>query len=932
MDKIKIGDLAVELGIKPTQILDELKRLGVFITATSFVDSSLAERVRKRLSSAAAEAEKKPEKGQKEKSRVGAKAAVSAAAKKVAAKDVAKELPGEAKDVTIRRRSKKAASAEETQPPLEPPVVLMGTVGRPVEAEKEKQGTPSLALKGHMVAKARRVPKVKSAEPAVIPEAEITSLEAPPSVVIIVEPLTVPEEIPVVSEEAKPPEVEVPLEAAITGVPESVEVPAQEAVPGISVAKPEPVITPTAAPPVSTAKAIPPKAQPKILKKTTAEVARGKADMSSRLFKTGTGILAPGRKQLKPSSRPIRKKRPGEGHPRQQETSREGAGRHEEIRQVTPALTLRSVQLTEGLSIKELSERIEVKAKDILSSLFKKGILTTINKCLDSTIITQICEEHGFRPEFRSYEAEMTSIEDAAQSLDDLAPRAPVVTIMGHVDHGKTSLLDAIRETRVTEQEAGGITQHIGAYHVEINGRQIVFLDTPGHEAFTMMRARGAQVTDIVVLVVAADDGVKPQTVEAIHHARDAKVPIVVAINKIDKPEAQPDRVRQTLTDHGLTAEEWGGDTVMVNVSAKKRLHLHELLEMILLVADLKDLKANPKRLASGAVLEAKLDRGRGAVATILVQNGTLKVGDYLIAGSVYGRVRAMFDDRGNNLKEAGPSTPIEVLGLQALPQAGDIFNVVEDADKAKSVGSHRQELLRERQQNKSSRMTLDYLYELLKTDEQKELPIILKADVQGSVEVLSETILKLSNDRVKIRLVHSAAGAITEGDVLLASAANSIIIGFNVRPEKGVQEIAERENVDLRLYTVIYDVANEIRQAMVGLLEATLREKTLGSAEVRDTFRIPKIGTIAGCHVTDGSITRNALIRLLRDNIVIHKGRIGSLKRFKEDANEVRTGFECGICLERYNDIKVGDIIEAYLIEKVLPLPMTADGGGKKS
>ncbi len=921
MDKIKIGDLAEELGVKPNQVLDELKRLGVFITASSFVDTSLADRVRKRLTATMAEAEKKADKTAKDKGKTVAKPAAAMGPRKAPAKEEPKET---ADAEAAKKKPRRVKAAEEPPPAPEPVSPPAEAPARHPEAEKEKLGTPSLALKGHMVAKARRVPKVKAEEPLAPPEPEPVLVEAPP-VVILIEPAES-------AFEAAPsePAVEtvVPIEATGAPAPEgATPVTEEAAAPAPEAASRTEAQIQAAEAAEAAAKPAPPKVQPKLLKKTTAEVARGKADMSSRLFKTGTGTLAPGRKPPKPGAvKPMRKKRPEDGHGRPHEAHRDMSLRPEESRRTAAPPALRGIQLTEGLSIKELSDKIEVKAKDILASLFKKGVLTTINKRLDSTIITQICEEYGFQPEFRSYEAEVTSLEDAAESPGDLLPRSPVVTIMGHVDHGKTSLLDAIRETRVTEQEAGGITQHIGAYHVEINRRQIVFLDTPGHEAFTMMRARGAQVTDIVVLVVAADDGVKPQTVEAIHHARDAKVPIIVAINKIDKPEAQPDRVRQALTDHGLTAEEWGGDTVMVNVSAKKRIHLNELLEMILLVADLKDLKANPKRMASGAVLEAKLDRGRGVVATILVQNGTLRIGDYLIAGSVYGRVRAMFDDRGRNLKEAGPSTPVEVLGLQALPQAGDVFNVVEDSEKAKTVGAYRQEQIRERMQQKTSRMTLDHLYDLLKTEEQKELPIILKADVQGSVEVLTETLLKLSNERVKIRMVHSGAGAITEGDVLLASAANAIVIGFSVRPEKGVQEIADRENVDVRLYTVIYDISNEIRQAMVGLLDATIREKTLGAAEVRDTFKIPKVGTIAGCHVINGTIGRNAQIRLLRDHIVIHKGRISSLKRFKEDAMEVRSGYDCGICLERFNDIKVNDVIEAFMVEKILPVSLNAE------
>jgi len=491
--------------------------------------------------------------------------------------------------------------------------------------------------------------------------------------------------------------------------------------------------------------------------------------------------------------------------------------------------------------------------------------------------------------------------------------------VMGHVDHGKTSLLDAIREANVTAQEAGGITQHIGAYQVEVNSRKVVFLDTPGHEAFTLMRARGAKVTDIVVLVVAADDGVMPQTLEAINHARAAKVPIIVAINKIDKPEAQPERVKRQLADNGLMAEEWGGDTVTVEVSAKQRRNLDLLLEMILLVADLQGLKANPKRLASGTVLEAKLDRGRGPVATVLAQNGTLHIGDAFVVGAIYAKVRAMFDDRGRPVVEGGPSTPIEVLGLEDVPQAGDRFQVIDDTSKARQIVLHRQAKAREAALAKSARLTLEQLHEQLAAGEVKELPLIIKADVQGSVEVLSDTLTKLSDDRVKIKVIHAGVGAITETDVLLASASNGVIIGFNVRPERKASELALLEKVDIRLHTIIYELSDEIKKAMKGLLAVKFKETSLGRAEVRDIFRIAKVGTVAGCYIQDGKVTREAQVRLLRDNVVIHQGRVRSLRRFKEDAEEVRTGMECGVVLENFNDVKVGDVIEAFVTERVV-------------
>jgi len=579
----------------------------------------------------------------------------------------------------------------------------------------------------------------------------------------------------------------------------------------------------------------------------------------------------------------------------------------------------RKITITEGVSIKELSEKLEVRAKDVIKRLLDKGIFATINQTLDSQTATEISRGFGAETSIISFEDEVTQVEEVSDQPEDLKPRAPVITVMGHVDHGKTSLLDAIRETNVTAQEAGGITQHIGAYQVEVNSRKVVFLDTPGHEAFTLMRARGAKVTDIVVLVVAADDGVMPQTLEAINHARAAKVPIIVAINKIDKPEAQPERVKRQLADNGLMAEEWGGDTVTVEVSAKQRRNLDLLLEMILLVADLQGLKANPKRLASGTVLEAKLDRGRGPVATVLAQNGTLHIGDAFVVGAIYAKVRAMFDDRGRPVVEGGPSTPIEVLGLEDVPQAGDRFQVIDDTSKARQIVLHRQAKAREAALAKSARLTLEQLHEQLAAGEVKELPLIIKADVQGSVEVLSDTLTKLSDDRVKIKVIHAGVGAITETDVLLASASNGVIIGFNVRPERKASELALLEKVDIRLHTIIYELSDEIKKAMKGLLAVKFKETSLGRAEVRDIFRIAKVGTVAGCYIQDGKVTREAQVRLLRDNVVIHQGRVRSLRRFKEDAEEVRTGMECGVVLENFNDVKVGDVIEAFVTERVV-------------
>jgi translation initiation factor IF-2 len=585
-----------------------------------------------------------------------------------------------------------------------------------------------------------------------------------------------------------------------------------------------------------------------------------------------------------------------------------------------PPPVTRTITLAEGMTVKDLADKLDVRVKDVLAKLLMKRLMMTINSTLDTETATMLAREFGADVQMRSFEQELSDTGSEQVSPADIVTRAPVVTVMGHVDHGKTSLLDAIREARVAEREAGGITQHIGAYHVTINGRNIVFLDTPGHEAFTLMRARGAKVTDIVILVVAADDGVMPQTREAIDHAKAAGVPIIVAINKIDKANANPERVKRELTELDLMPEEWGGKTVTVEVSARQKTNIDLLLEMILLVSDIGELKANPKRSATGTVLESKLDKGRGPVATVLVQDGTLSVGDTFIAGPIVGRVRALIDDRGRPTKAAGPSTPVEVLGLTGLPQPGDVFQVA-DAAKARQIAAFREEQAKNRALGaKGGRLTLESLQAQIAEGSMKELSIIIKADVQGSAEVLADTLQKLSDEKVKIRIIHAGVGAINESDVLLASASNAIIIGFNVRPDRNAEAIAERERVDIRLHSVIYNVTDEMKKAMTGLLEPTFKEVRIGVAEVRNTFKVPKYGTIAGCMVTEGRITRagETQARLLRDNVVVYEGKIGSLRRFKDDVSEVKSGFECGIGFERFNDLKVGDIIEVFTMERV--------------
>ncbi len=593
-----------------------------------------------------------------------------------------------------------------------------------------------------------------------------------------------------------------------------------------------------------------------------------------------------------------------------------------------PLPITRSITITEGISVKDLAEKLDIRVKDVISRLLGRGVFATVNQTLDAELASEMARFFGAETNVITFEEQASKEIDAAVTEDtsvEVVPRPPVVTIMGHVDHGKTTLLDAIRLTNVAGGEAGGITQHIGAYKVRIVdtaspafGREIVFLDTPGHEAFTRMRSRGAKATDIVVLVVAADDGVMPQTLEAIDHAHAAEVPIIVAVNKIDKPEALPDRVKKQLADRGLMPEDWGGKTVFVDVSAKKKTNLNLLMEMIALVADLGELKATPERAATGVVLEAKLDRGRGPVATVLVQNGTLRAGDNFVVGNVYGKVRAMFDDRGAALQEAPPSTPVEILGMEGLPQAGDQFVVVADRDKARGISEYREQKAREAMLAKSSRVSLEGLAEQIKTAGTKELNIILKGDVQGSVEVLGDLLAKLSNEKVRLKVLRSGVGAITETDVLLASASNAIIIGFNVRPERKAQELAEQEEVDIRLHSIIYELQDEIKRAMTGLLEPTIKETYLGRAEVLETFRIPKVGTIAGCRVTDGLIKRDSEVRLLRDNVMVFKGKVASLRRFKDDAKEVTNGMECGISIANYGDIKARDVIEAFVTERI--------------
>jgi translation initiation factor IF-2 len=903
MDKITVAGLAAECSVKHQVVLAELKRLGLYVfSPTATIDTSFAETIRKKILSQREAEETRLIEAEKKKEAEAAKKAEKekkAAAKKPAA---AAAEPPPAEPTSVVHKAKKA-------PPK---------VAKPVAVKKPEEELPKLSLAprkgrkhydkdtGLIEVAPEPVQAPPKPEPTPLEIAREVLGEAPP-VEEVAPPAPPVEPAPVVEEGEAAPVVELAPEVE-AHKPEPAKAP--------EVAKrPEPpkAAEPAAHPGIVSKKIVVPKAKTKILMRTSTEKVVT-PDITDRILR-GLREGKPAIGRAAPATRFIRKKK---------------VGKPEVPEKITKVVELprppatpeeyKPINITEGVTLKELSEKMDIKSKYIIQKLISKGILASINQTLDLDVAKEVCSEFGFRAEVISFEQEAEAKQEVEDRLEDHASRPPVVTIMGHVDHGKTSLLDAIRTTNVTATEAGGITQHIGAYHVDIKGRSIVFLDTPGHEAFTLMRARGAQATDIVVLVVAADDGVMPQTIEAIHHAKAANVPIIVAINKIDKPGAQIDRVKQTLSDQGLLAEDWGGDTVTVPVSAKQKINLDLLLEMILLVADMKDLRANPKRAASGVVLEGKVDKGRGCVVTVLVQNGTLHLSDSFVAGAVHGRVRALLSDRAENVHAAGPSMPVEILGLQDLPQAGDTFQVFEDAVKARQVAEYRQIKAREKSMRLSAKLSLQALYEQMREGTVKELPLILRCDVQGSVEVLTEVLNKLSTDKAKVLILHAGAGAITVTDVLLASASNAIIIGFNVRPERKAQELAEAEGVEIRLYTVIYNAINDIKNAMIGMLEYTTREKYLGRAEVRDTFKVPKYGFAAGSYIVDGVIRRNAEVRLLRDNVVIHEGKIGSLRRFKDDVSEVKSGFECGIAFERFSDVKVGDIIEAYTIEKVQP------------
>jgi translation initiation factor IF-2 len=958
MSKIRINDLARELEVKSKAILDALPEVGVTEkkTHSSSVEEHEAEKVRAYLRAASD--------------------AHTAARPARPSRDVGDEIKTKIDLSNISRPGdvlnairKQQAPAATVAPPVRPVAAVSPSIASPVSTVKAPPAPPTSSV-------APPPPRVVVPQPTVRPTFSVPppSVAQPPASAVPLPSMPVPSR-PVTPPVATPPVAQAAASTSVTAPP-AVPPPAPiTAKPAAPVAPPRPqtpsprMIVPHTGPrPVYQAPVRP--AAPTAQAGATARPVPGRPVPGQPIFQRPRpgGAAAPGtRPPLRPGERrpmhPTRQSptgtRPlgvGPGLPPPGSTrpgARPGAparrpGQRYVPRGVKegpmkgfvppPRLSLsnepqpitRSITITEGISVKDLAEKLGIRAKDLIARLLARGVFATINQTLDAELASEMARFFGADTNVITFEEQAAKeVSDAAAGEEGAAvegvPRPPVVTIMGHVDHGKTTLLDSIRSTDVAGGEAGGITQHIGAYKVTVQdkqspayGRQIVFLDTPGHEAFTRMRSRGAKATDIVVLVVAADDGVMPQTLEAIDHAHAAEVPIIVAVNKIDKPGALPDRVKKQLGDRGLMPEDWGGTTVFVDVSAKQKTNLNLLMEMIVLVADLQELKATPERPAQGVVLEAKLDRGRGPVATVLVQNGTLRDSDNFVVGNVYGKVRAMFDDRGNALEEAPPSTPVEILGMEGLPQAGDQFVVVADRDKARGISEYREQKTREATLAKSSRVSLEGLAEQLKTAGTKELNIILKADVGGSVEVLSDLLSKLSNDKVRLKVLHSGVGAITETDVLLASASNAIIIGFNVRPERKAQELADQEKVDIRLHSIIYELQDEIKRAMTGLLEPTIKETYQGRAEVRETFRIPKVGTIAGCTVIDGLIKRDSEVRLLRDNTVVFKGKVGSLRRFKDDASQVTNGMECGISIANYGDIKVGDVIEAFATEKV--------------
>jgi translation initiation factor IF-2 len=974
MSKVRINDLARELEVKSNEILDALKAVGVTEkkTHSSSIESDEAEKVRghfkpgARTTAAKAPVEKK---------------------ETFSLKDVSK--PGDALKAILER--KQAEAAAKNAPPPRPAAVAVApppAAARPAAPAPAPAApaAPAPAAAPVTPAPRRIVPIPRPANPVVVaaPPARTAAPVArpaatpppavasvPPTAPVVVKPSAVPPPPPApvvaapVAAAPEPAPVAIAAEAAPPAapvrrvvMPQTGPRPTYTAPPGAArtpiFQRPRPGMAgaPGSRPGMAGGPGMAPGAR-RPMHPTRPGFGGGpggagggpgapgfrpgmgaRPGFGSRTGGTGPGGLLPPTENAAPG----RPARPGAGRGRGGGAPRYEKNKEVAIKGYRPGAAMiptgdmpitRAITVTEGISVKDLAEKLDVRGKDLIATLLMRGVMVTVNQSLDGELVKDVARQFGADATVISVEDQLENeaIEGLIENTEGMVEitRAPVVTIMGHVDHGKTSLLDAIRSTDVAGGEAGGITQHIGAYKVRITkpdspafGREIVFLDTPGHEAFTRMRARGAKVTDIVVVVVAADDGVMPQTLEAIDHAKAAKVPIIVAVNKIDKPDADPSKVMQQLAARGVQATSMGGDVEFVEVSAKKRLNLDGLEEMILLVADTNEQKAQPERPAVGTVIEAKLDRGRGAVASILVQNGTLKIGDSYIVGDTFGKIRAMFNDRGVEIREAGPSTPVEILGLESMPDAGDTFLVMADRDKAKGIATYRKMKAREAQLAKSSRVSLEGLAEQIKQAGVKDLNLILKGDVQGSVEVLADSLSRMSTEKVRVKVLHSGVGAITESDILLASASNAVVIGFNVKPDRKAQEVADRENVEIRLHSIIYELQDEITKAMYGLLDAVYKENYAGRATVLQVFKITKVGQIAGCQVSDGIIKRDAQVRVLRDGTEVWKGKIASLKRVKEDVAEVRSGVECGIDLAGFKDIKAGDVIEAFTTEKL--------------
>jgi len=898
MSKRRVYELAKELGIDSKELISRLEKFGIAVKShSSTLEDADVEKIQKELLSG--EPHEMVE--QRLKSTIIRRRAVRPVAEEIIAEPVEAEIPITTEEKKIdsavpKEAKKEKAVPKEVQTPVTAPAEKAPKKTVPEEAIPPKAAKPEEPAVKDITVESQTKPADAVEEISKKPKKKIELVEKKPAPPSAIPPATLKaREAPQREDKKEAVSAQAPKEAAPEIKKEPAQKPAlkivKEIIPAKAVEKP--------------AKWEPEKA--KIKGKKPVEVVM--EELPSARKKAFIKKLVDKKDRREDSDREERATKWKDG-------KRQVAAKMKKTVITTPKAIKRRIKVGEVITVGELAKKMGVKASEVINKLIGLGLMVTINQSIESDVATLIAGEFGYQVDSvgTEYDESLQKVESLSENL---TTRAPVVTIMGHVDHGKTSLLDAIRQTNVIAGEVGGITQAIGAYHVRIKDRDIVFLDTPGHEAFTAMRARGADVTDIVVLVVAADDGVKDQTIEAINHARVAGVPIIVAVNKIDKPGADSGKIKQVLSDYNLVSEQWGGDTIYCEVSAKKKQGIEELLEMILLQADVMDLRADPNRPARGVIIEAKLDRGRGPVATVLIEEGTLREGDAFVSKTEFGKVRALINDQGERVEEGGPSMPVEVIGFSRVPQVGAEFICVEDEKKARSIGEYWIRKERERELSKSSKITLEQLYQKIK-EGVKELNVIIKGDVQGSIEAMTDALNKLSTADIKLKIIHSSTGAITETDVMLASASNAIIIGFNVRPDSRVTDIAEQEGVEIKLYEVIYDVIADVKAAMEGLLEPIYKETVIGRAEVKELFKVPKLGTIAGSYVTGGKIARNANLKLVREGVQIYDGKLLSLRRFKDDAKEVMEGFECGIGIEGFNDIRVGDIIEAYINEQI--------------